>query len=139
MASCSGCRAEVVPDAVFCVKCGKPVSAPGGTKPTTNATTGQILAIIFGVLALIVGGFGLLTDIAGLPDYHGGDSWGGMGVLFTLPCVPFGLLTIATALLKGSPRARWTCVIIGFANLAVFYISYFIVAPLYEARRHSPY
>ena len=98
-----------------------PLVAPSETKPVTIVTTGQFLAIIFGVAGVIFGGFclyGLADQILHPSDVNIGAAAALIGPVLNLP---IGLVTLVTGLKarKGSPGIGWFCILIGLANLAV--------------------
>jgi hypothetical protein len=133
--SCSGCGTEVASDAVFCAKCGKQVSASGETKPNSIATfLIQVAAIVFGLLAAMLGCLELLEVVADAPNYRGGESWAGIDSFVSLPCVPFGLFALAIGLFvrKGPPRIRQFCIATGLANLALTFISFLLSELFYH-------
>jgi hypothetical protein len=115
MLSCPGCGTELDPDAAFCTKCGKPVSATWRALTSTDsAIPGRILAIIFGAFGVFFGG----GTVSALVHRVNGDNFGAIGLVL---CWPLGLAVLANGLVvrKGPLFLRLICIAIGLVNLAL--------------------
>jgi hypothetical protein len=102
--------------------------------PAPLAVLSQILALVFGSLAMMWGFF--CVYLAAYPGPCGDDPGPGLGVLESWVLdVPAGLLMFATGwfVKKGSPRMRNICIIISLVTLCLPALATWLLD-----RRHCP-
>jgi hypothetical protein len=111
-----------------------PLNPPRESTSSGLAVVFQVIALILGFAALIVGAFGVY--MAAFPGPCGDNPGPGLGVIEAwVADAPLGLLILAVGVFvkKGSPRLRRVCILTSLVTLSLP-----VVASLLLQRWHCP-